>query len=76
MRRIAILFSLLLACVSFSAADTFTLTRGFGEMSGTINSFNPPPSYIFALFGSGSRFRNGKPQRFPVYGGASELRTV
>jgi hypothetical protein len=69
MKRIAIVLSMLLACVSFSAANTITLTSGFGEMSGTIASFNPPPSYSFFLSGSGVGFATGSPSDFPFTSG-------
>jgi hypothetical protein len=70
MKRIAILLFVLLACVSFSAANTITLTSGVGEMSGTIASFNPPPSYSFFLFGPGNNaFATGSPSDFPYTAG-------
>jgi PEP-CTERM motif len=69
MKRIATVLSLLLACVPFSAANTITLTSGFGQMSGTTTSFNPPPSYSFLLFGSGVGFATGSPSDFPFTSG-------
>ena len=66
MKRIAIVLSLLLACASFSAANTITMTSGFGEMSGTFVS-NPPASYSLVLLapGSGFGFATGTPSDFP-----------
>jgi hypothetical protein len=69
MKRIAIVLSLLLACVSFSAADTITLFAGAGDMSGTLGSRNPPPSYSFVLFGGNIDFHTGSPSDFPFTSG-------
>ena len=51
MKRIAIVLSMLLACVSLSAANTITVVSGSGQMSGTLESLNPFPSYSFLVFG-------------------------
>jgi hypothetical protein len=49
MKRIVIVLSMLLACVSFSAADTITLNDGSGAMVGSLLS--PFPTYHFVFVG-------------------------
>jgi hypothetical protein len=48
MKRIVIVLSMLLACVSFSAADTITVNDGRGAMSGF---FSPFATYNFVFVG-------------------------
>lgn len=63
MKRIALLLCLLLACVTFSSANTITnrpLGSGSGVMSGILGS-NPSYSFVF----SSVSFATGSPVLFP-----------
>jgi predicted small secreted protein len=61
MKRIAIVLTMLLACVSFSAANTITLTSGVGDLS--------PAGYSFFLSNHSLGFFTGSPSDFPFTAG-------
>jgi hypothetical protein len=67
MKKIALLVLLLLSFVSFSAANTITMTSGNGSMSGTLGgSF---PTYTLVLYGPNISFGTGSASDFPYTSG-------